>query len=644
MPMLKTFAQQPIIEWGDKNEQLKLNASIRLLVDTLGYSIEDVQNKAFVAPKESNPLLHIRRTSPICWVKFAINNSSATDLLLEIEQGTHEDVRFFYQEASGNWKTIKSGYKVALKERGVQSHFPAFMIPKVAGVQEYFLRIEGGTGVTPIKIWHPKAHQENANYQKIIYGICIGLFMFTLLYTLFLFLSSGQLLFLAFALYSFVVAVSNALDDGYALYFTSPLDMFYWELFFMISMPPLGTILCLLFLETHKYTPKWNKLMWAYVIYLISYLFWFPQIGESQGVTLHNQHIQINIILQVLTCILVGLKGNRLGFYLIAIVLIVRPISQLQTSYLQTGSPELLYGISYYSLATIIQTFIIMFLFAKKLDWDKTATEKAKLEVQKELVVQAQEHTVIVEEKNELLQTANQKIREVSQAKQEFLAVVSHELRTPMNAIMGFTELLKIYEPITDDQQFCIDNMDTSSKNMLRMIDNILSLLDLDSKTLDKTEFDIHDVLFQVMKQARAENEKPDVMIKLDISPNLVRYVLGDPICLKQIFTHLMSNALKFTEKGSITLRAKSVTKDKEQVCVHFSVEDTGIGIPKEKQAKIFDAFSQASGSYNRDYDGLGIGLPLCKRFLELHNSDIAMESVVGQGSKFYFSINYPLC
>lgn len=633
------IATPSIMEWKDTDSLVTLHEYLYISEDTLNsWTIEDVQEQAFI--QEPSNVIPLFLTNSTYWIKFHVNNDTNEDLLLELTQAKHENVQFFYKNELGIWDFISSGYKVPISQRLQKNHFPLFKLPNSEGVQTYYLRLENCLGWTPIKLWDSNAYGTKSYQQKLTYGICLGLILFIFLYSLFLFISSRRILFLVFAFYTINLAAMIALEDGYILYFFSSFDYQYWHLAAFISIAPLGVILCLLFLETKKYTPKWNLIAWAFTIYLFSYLLWFPSLDILDGHLLHNRHITINTIVQTLTCILVWRKGNYLGGYLIVIVLSVTLLTTLPSNYL----PLYLFEVSYGMLGMIIQALIIMFLFAQKIEWDRAESEQMKLTIQQDFLKETRRNAATILEKNLALQEANKKTVAALKARQEFLGIVSHELRTPMNAIMGFTELLKMYDP-TEDQVFCIENLEISNKCMLTMIDNILVLLDLDTKqaSLEHSNFDLLNLLKQTLQNFRDSNENTALSISHNIDPKLPQYIVGDAKRLKQILDNLIRNAVKFTPEGSVLVEVKALQQSTTEVIIYFAVKDTGIGIPLEKQALIFEVFTQASSSFSRNYDGLGIGLPITKRLLELHGGKIEMQSQEFKGSTFSFELSYPI-
>jgi PAS domain S-box-containing protein len=230
-----------------------------------------------------------------------------------------------------------------------------------------------------------------------------------------------------------------------------------------------------------------------------------------------------------------------------------------------------------------------------------------------------------------------------SRAKTEFLAAMSHEIRTPLNSIMGFTDLLLDRADLAPDMRRQIGLIRTSGSALLTVINDVLDFskieagaVILDPQPLSPTAL-VADCLS--ILQELASTKRLDLSCQID--PAVDSFVLGDQPRLRQILLNLLNNAVKFTAKGGVKLTvAKSIAAAGHD-CLTFRVVDTGIGIAKEKQACLFQRFSQVDGSYARQYGGTGLGLAICKQLVELMGGEIGVESEAGQGSTFWFSIPY---
>lgn len=227
-----------------------------------------------------------------------------------------------------------------------------------------------------------------------------------------------------------------------------------------------------------------------------------------------------------------------------------------------------------------------------------------------------------------------------SRAKSEFLASMSHEIRTPLNGVIGFTELLKS-TPLLSSQKQYVENASISAHALLDIINDILDLSKIEAGKLDLEMIESDLLLFfeetcDILKyQAASKN----LELLLNLPPDLPQSAVIDPIRLRQILVNLLSNAIKFTETGEVELRVTYKELKDERGRLHFSVRDTGIGISKEQQKKLFRAFSQVELSTTRKYGGTGLGLSISHILAEKMGSRIHVESEPGKGSEFFFSI-----
>ncbi len=228
--------------------------------------------------------------------------------------------------------------------------------------------------------------------------------------------------------------------------------------------------------------------------------------------------------------------------------------------------------------------------------------------------------------------------------KQQFLANMSHEIRTPMNSIVGVTNLL-VTSQLNDGQKKYLSVIRKSAENLLVIINDILDLSKIEAGKMEfeKTPFLVSDVLETVYHTLLFRAEEKKLEFKLDIKEDVPKALIGDPVRLSQILINLSGNAIKFTEKGSITVQVRVKNKNEENADVEFSVMDTGIGIPQDKLGKIFESFSQASSDTTRKYGGTGLGLTISKQLIELQGGAIQVTSTFGKGTNFSFHLIYPI-
>ncbi|MBL7928212.1 MAG: response regulator [Bacteroidia bacterium] len=291
----------------------------------------------------------------------------------------------------------------------------------------------------------------------------------------------------------------------------------------------------------------------------------------------------------------------------------------------------------FYSLA-IVYPRLVFNIFRINFQRLRTSNEAALLEAR----TREERLQRLVDERTAELNATLEELRQTQKFRDQFLANMSHEIRTPMNAIVGLTNLL-VKSPLNELQFKYLGVIKKSGANLLVIINDILDLAKLEAgkMELEKVPFPLHIAVQNTHTILSLKAEEKKIYINQEIGKDVPEYVIGDETRISQILMNLAGNAIKFTEKGGVTISLSVVKSDERKKSIKFSIKDTGIGIPADRIDKIFESFGQASSDTTRKFGGTGLGLTISKQLVEMHGGELNVSSKPGEGSDFYFTIDY---
>jgi signal transduction histidine kinase len=632
-------------------EHYPLGAAIELLEDpTRGLTIADVTSdpvRTRFAPLPANSAN--RGLSPSAfWVRFTLHDQTARDpeWLLEFAWPVVDHVDLYVLRADGQFDVKRAGDLVPARDWDVPYRHPVFRVPHRPGVhQTYWIRLEGDdTILIPLALWTTTKFLEHQVWEAGFFGAYYGIILAVLILNVCLFVSIRERQHLDYALVVLVFALYQLSLDGILTYYV----LGHWPVIANRALHVLGLLIGLTaaifsrsYVLSSRHAPLADRCLRAVAIVVAALLPW-SLVGSPRFVVIVGASAAA---VGGPAALAAALKGVRQGYeparYYVAGMSIGAVgvfLHALRGLGLMSSGMATDHVLRFSVLGTIIA---LSFGLTTRIHLLRRRVEETLADREK-LLAQVREMNVTLEdrirERTSELDSRTRELEAASRHKSEFLANMSHELRTPLNAVIGFSEVLqaRMFGPLNDKQGEYVEDILHSGRHLLSLINDILDLSKIEAgrMELERAPFELSTAIDNAVTLMRERAARRGITLHW-VAPATLASLVADERKVKQVLLNLLSNAIKFTPEGGTV--AVHATRDAEHVTV--AVSDTGVGIAATDLELVFEAFRQAGNDYTKKQEGTGLGLSLARRFVELHGGRLAVESEVGRGSTFTFTL-----